>query len=266
MNQESKGGRKRKFSTEQLINVIRSYVDTEKYITKLTYISLAKFAKESMDYTNIVYNDFMRNPEVKKVIHEFNEKRSLVCELKTSQSSELTFVSFEVDEFVDRYQKNIKLQRVLLHKFNENYKKAFNEVKRYSKEIKNMHGQIEELNNKLRRLSEINKVLRLENNELKHYKTINKKKEKSERKIEMYSELLRKGLISSLEGEDLINFINTLVGEKINDLVELEDAEVKKKTKTINSLKEENEVKKKTSGIGLAVDATVSELLNVFDE
>ncbi|WP_105176925.1 hypothetical protein [Clostridium cagae] len=259
-------GRKRKFSTEQLINVIKDYIETEDYITKLTYVALAKFAKETYGYSNIAYNDFMRNSEIKKVIKEFNEKRKIISDIKTSNTEKLTFVSFEVDEFVDRYKNNSKLQRVILHKFNDNYKRAFNQVRKSNEEVKKLEEEIKKINKIVNDLSQINIKLKKENNELKLNKSIIKKQEKVNRKIAMYTELLNKGLIIPLEGDELINFINSSVGEKINDLVKLEKFKLNKNEEIKEKLKQSNNVSQLEDGKDLNVDNTIEKILNIFDK
>lgn len=106
----SKGaGRKRNFTTEQLLEIINSY-KLEGYPDVANASKIARYAIETLKYTDIAYHHFTQDDAAKEEI----EKLKTQNKQRFADNSILSFLSYEIDAFVDRNINNpLKLKNEL---------------------------------------------------------------------------------------------------------------------------------------------------------
>ena len=99
----------KKISTDELIQIIENYISSHPYVGKLKYSDLVLFSKE-IGYTNLIYQDFSRNSEIKQIINEFNEKNTLLNANKLSSTDDFKKITLNVDTIVETYSNDKKTQ------------------------------------------------------------------------------------------------------------------------------------------------------------
>lgn len=206
----NKVGRKKKFETAELLEIIKKYIDDNQYITKLKYVDLVNYSKKFLGYEKIYSQDFMRNGEIKEIIKKFNSKI-----LSAENNSSVNFVDIDVNSIIDNNDAN--MQKTILRLYKDNYNKAFKELNRLKeqevfmlKEIKNKEKLIKEL------ISE-NKIMKKEILQFKENSRYTEKVIKEKRAINSVEYLYKKGIITELNKKDLVDLLRNIFNLNVLD-------------------------------------------------
>lgn len=208
--------RPRKFTTEELIEIIHSYIKDNEYITSIKYSELKKYSY-SLGYKNITYQDFSRNEKISKFVEEYNNRRKMLL-YKASNSDKIEKLSFSVDEIVEKNIKNKKQLILILKVIKEGYDRAFEKLKENIQTIKELKLEIDKQEDNIEKLRNKNKELKEEINNLKENQKENKEKEKAKWMYLAVKDMLENSTIK-IDSEDQILDILNNFGKIDNDII-----------------------------------------------
>ncbi|MDM0993453.1 hypothetical protein QTI96_01585 [Clostridium perfringens] len=236
--------RPRKIDDNLLIEIIKLYINSNVYITKLKFSDLAEFAN-NMGYTDIKYTDFYRNKTASEVVDNFNKNRNQ-SKLKREASDGVYYYNFLVEEVVEKHHKNMTQLKAILNIFKESYDKAFKELSRLKEKIDNYQSENVELKDKLRESNNIIKQLRHDNNKLKDKIKEAKKDEKSNCILEGIKYLVETKNIAINNESDILNILmNFKDGNGYqSDTIDTSEllSEIDKEKIHINDIDDKNEI------------------------
>lgn len=227
-NTGKKRGRKKAYTTEDLESVVRLFLSEKKYYNKLTATMLADFAKEKMGvaYKDIAYHHFTRNADIKKRIEDFNKINSSI-ELK-GKVDEIGAVKFYVDKFLEKTKGNIEAQRPILKAFNAKYESTCRSLIKLDSKVKSLEKEIDiikkEQESTEKTLKLKNKELSKENRELKTKIADLNRIERFLNGLTMYEYLTSKGLVDSIDENNLKLLLKNAGLLKESDCIEMDDA------------------------------------------
>lgn len=170
--------RPKKFSTGELLSIVNKYLVENQYITKLKHSDLAKYSNE-LGYTEITYQDFCRNKEIKAFIDEYNRQKKMTMYSKNN-SDKLEKLNFNVDDVVDKNIKEVKQLKIILKIFKNIYDSGFDRIIKYEDIIKEYENKLKEQEKAIKDLKEKNTLLRnkLSDSEKLYHSSRNNDKEK----------------------------------------------------------------------------------------
>lgn len=202
MNKKSVG-RNRKYSEEQLREMIDKYIEAHPFILKLQFKKIAEYVNEHLNLEqDVSYQDFRRNPIIKSEIQGFNDINTQP-KLKITKESELKVVRFNVENFVDKYSNNPEMQKVVLNKFNKKYEDAFAELSKKDKKEQEYKDKILELEKSIRELKDKNKKLSVENRKLNTLNAKYNKQLEFKLNLDLYEDLISRKIVSSMDSENI---------------------------------------------------------------
>lgn len=199
----------KKISTDELIQIIENYISSHPYVGKLKYSDLVIFSKD-IGYTNLIYQDFSRNSEIKQIINEFNEKNTLLNANKLSSTDDFKKITLNIDTIVETYSNDKKTQKALLNIFKDSYNKAFEKIQSLEISNKELIEKLSTSNKTLNDLHEENKKLKAE---LKSNKEAEKEKKKitqEKRIMSLIEYLIGKNCAQPLSKEDIIEVMKNI--------------------------------------------------------
>lgn len=220
MNKDKKSvGRNRKYSEEQLREIIDKYIEAHPFILKLQFKKIAEYANEYLNLEHEVsYQDFRRNPIIKSEIEGFNNMNTQP-KLKITKESELKIVRFNVENFVDKYFNNPEMQKVLLNKFNKKYEDAFAELSKKDKKEQEYKDKILELEKSIKELKDKNKKLSVENRNLNTLNAKYNKQLEFKLNIDLYEDLISRKIVSSIDSENIRILLGNAGLIKVEEMV-----------------------------------------------
>jgi hypothetical protein len=211
----------KKYTTEMLKGIIDRFFAENKVFGQVTPSDIAKFARESLGYTKIIYQHFTRDKDSMEYINEINNAHSIGV-----WGDNQTIVEFNPDKFMETYGNDKKIQKIVLRQFADRHN-ALNQIVvdlRYTEvEYKK---QIEELSGEIRKLKDTNRKLRNDNEKkslaikrLKRFKEL-------EDQTKMREFLASKSLFNKMDSENLDMLLTKcgFIGEGYSDF-DSEDAE-----------------------------------------
>ena len=224
MNKDKKSvGRNRKYSEEQLREIIDKYIEAHPFILKLQFKKIAEYANEYLNLEHEVsYQDFRRNPIIKSEIEGFNNMNTQP-KLKITKESELKIVRFNVENFVDKYFNNPEMQKVLLNKFNKKYEDAFAELSKNDKKEQEYKDKILELEKSIKELKDKNKKLSVENRNLNTLNAKYNKQLEFKLNIDLYEDLISRKIVSSIDSENIRILLGNAGLIKVEEMVGTEE-------------------------------------------
>lgn len=224
MNKDKKSvGRNRKFNEEQLCEMVDKYIEAHPFILKLQFKKIAEYANEHLNLEHEVsYQDFRRNPIIKGKIEEFNDINTKP-KLKITEESELKIVRFNVENFVDKYSNNPKMQKVLLNKFNKKYEDAFAELSKKHKKEREYEDKILELEKSIKELKDKNRKLSVENRKLTALNAKYNKQLEFKLNLDLYEDLISRKIVSSMDSENIKILLGNAGLIKVEEMVGTED-------------------------------------------
>lgn len=191
-------GRKKKFETSKLLEICDSYFKNNSVHGQINATLIAKYATEVLGFENIDYYHFTRDKDVKKLIDDYNNYN--VNLVKYDQT---TFISLNPDTFMERFKSEPKIAKILLRQFSDRYQSLNQttiELEKkclvYENKLSKIEYEIKKLKSENHELREKNKLYRAENISLSNYKNFTDK-------VKMFEYLKSKGLIQSLDEENL---------------------------------------------------------------
>lgn len=240
--------RPRKLTDENLMEVLEKYISETPYITTLKYTDLAKFANEN-GYENVTHQDFCRNKLVKSFVSEYKKQNKLTTysNLKLDKINKL---SFNVEDIVQKYDRDKKQLINIFKVFQSNYYRAFDKIEELSNELNSAKKKLKEQEKSIKSLQEQKLALRKEVNDIKDKYRTYKKEEKIRYIYATIKDLIAESNLTIKSEEDIIDLlknygVNRVKGE---DLVD-EDSVLKELTLTqldeknsINYTKEEKNI------------------------
>ena len=170
--------RKRKYSDEVLISILKMYIKENPYTPKLKFTSLASYAND-IGYSDIIYQDFFRNKKLNEIIKEYNSRRSMDS-LSDIDSDNLVHHDFSVEAIVEKNYKDKKQLKAVLKIYKVAYDNIFKRAEHLENELEKRDSYIKETEKMLLEQQEKIKKLKSDINELKaknHEIKLNKKNE-----------------------------------------------------------------------------------------
>ena len=147
----------KKYTEEVVLEVAKNYIRQAKYIKKITYADLTRYAI-SLGYLDMKETDFRRKKSVKEIVEAFNNGRTN-SNIQIADD-EIKYFKLDVDNLVEKHFNNKGMLKKLLKIFKEGYDKAFNELKRLNNELISKDEKIKELENTCSKLNSKNIDLR----------------------------------------------------------------------------------------------------------
>lgn len=213
--------RPRKYSDEELLEIIRIYMKDTPYLTNLKYADLVRYAKEELNYNDIAYQDFSRNDTIKEFVNIQKERKNMSSYLKNHEDCIYEKLQFNVDQIVDKYINIPKQLKAVLKLFKESYDKSFEIIIEQQESIKESNNIISEQEKAIKNLKEKNKNLREKNNKLGEFNSTNY----NLKKLKYMYLLLNDMIVQSnfyIETEDEIRDILKNFGFSSNDILDVE--------------------------------------------
>lgn len=205
-----KVGRKKKFDTDELVNIIQKYLDDNHHVTKLKYVDLVRYAKEILGYEKIYSQDFMRNEGVKDVVEKFNSDI-----LNNVSASKGNFVDININSIIDN--NNANMQKTILRLFKENYNQAFKKLQELSKREGILLEKLEEKERIIKKILVENKELQYEISKIKKNEAYKEKIIKEERAIRGVQYLHNRGIVSELNKNEVLDLLRGIYNLDTND-------------------------------------------------
>lgn len=206
---------KKKFSSEELINLVKGYVANTKYLNKIKYSDLVKYA-EKIGYENIIYLDFSRDKKVKELINNFNEKIKLTDYNKINSS--INPINLDVNYIVDNCHSDKRNQKVILNMFKDNYNSLCKELANIKDINDNLNKTIAEQEVQINKLKE---QLTKEKEEKLKLKSIEYKTNLNiDRTIKALNYLIDKKCIKILSENDFEHIIKKTLKINESDLLD----------------------------------------------
>lgn len=237
---KSTAGRGRKYTTEQLMNIIDKFIESKEFIVKLKYTELEEFAKTSLGFEDVSYQDFRRNKEVKEAIDEFNNANTK-ANIKGSLPTTTKMVKFHVDSFVEKYSNKPDTQKVILNMFNQRYEESFVELAKKNNEIENYKNKILELESQIADLKSKNVGLSVSNRELTKINARLNKQLEFNLNIELYEDLLERKIVSPMDAENIKILLKNAGLIKDSEMVDIEEIDTIFTEETIEQINLEND-------------------------
>ncbi|MDK0634428.1 hypothetical protein QTI80_03910 [Clostridium perfringens] len=242
--------RPKKIETETLLEILNSYVDTNKYLTKLKYAQLVEHGIE-MGFENLIYQDFSRNKKVRTIVETFNANNSISAYIQENrESADNTKINFIPSDIVRKYGNDKKHLESVLRVYEKSYNKAF-------EKIQILESKIESLLEKDRIQLETIKKLRAktantkeELSKVKRANRIDDELSKQERLLNALKMLFDMTTVPLESKEDLFELLKNLGYKNTTDLFSLdvmnseEEKEENKLVQTIVDKIEKNEKEK----------------------
>jgi len=241
MNKDKKSvGRNRKYSEEQLREMIDKFIEAHPFTLKLQFKKIAEYANEHLNLEHEVsYQDFRRNPIIKSEIEGFNNM-NIQPKLKITQESELKIVRFNVENFVDKYSNNPEMQKVLLNKFNKKYEDAFAELSKKDKTEQEYKDKILELEKLIEELKDKNKKLSVENRNLNTLNAKVNKKLEFKLNLDLYEDLISRKILSSIDAQNIKILLGNAGLIKVEEMVDTEEIDTLFTEEIISEIEENN--------------------------
>ncbi|EOU1651071.1 hypothetical protein [Clostridium perfringens] len=211
----------KKISTNELIQIIQKYISSNPYIGKLKYADLVSYSKK-IGYSNLIYQDFSRNLEIRQIFNEFNEKNSLLNANKLNPTGGFKKITLNIETIVDTYGNDKKTQKAILNIFKDSYNKAFERIQLVEEENTKLRNELNSMNILLNKTIEKNKFLK---SQLKTSKEDLKEKKKINQEIRVMNlveYLINKNCVSKLNKNDIVEVMkniyypNTLTSDLVN--------------------------------------------------
>lgn len=173
-------GRKVKFTTEELKDLIHKYYKSEHNINQffISFTDVAKYARENLGIKNIQYYHFSRNYEINDMISKYNK------DVKSNNiqysNDESYLIRLDIQEFVKNNLNNRKELIFFLTRQQEIQKKLYDQDIDYKLKMKELEEKLKEEQRKkesykirVNNLKKENELLKKENklldNNLKRY-------------------------------------------------------------------------------------------------
>lgn len=240
-------GKARKISTDELIQIIQRYVSSNPYVGKLKYSDLVSYSKK-IGYSNLIYQDFSRNLEIKQLINEFNEKNTLLNANKIDSTNGFKKITLNVDTIVETYANDKKTQKALLNIFKDSYGKAFDRIQFIEEENNKLKEEISSLRKSLNDSIALNKSLK---SQLKSSKDDSKEKRKINQEIRIMNlveYLINRDCVSKLGKNDIVEIMKNIYYPTTSTSDLLDISMLNDESNCMESLSEDEE-KRETSNI-----------------
>ena len=233
-------GRNRKYSEEQLREMIEKYLEANPFLVKLQFKKIAEYANEHLNLENEVsYQDFRRNATIKSEIEDFNNTNSKP-DLKINKSNGTKMIKLNVESFVDKYSNNPKMQRLILNKFNRKYEHAFVELSKKNKKEQEYEEKILELENSIKELKSKNKELSVENRNLTSLNTRLNKELDFRLDLDLCEDLISRKIIPSIDAENIRILLAKAGLIKIDEMVGKEEIDTAFTEEILSDIEENN--------------------------
>ncbi|MDT8716023.1 hypothetical protein IAI10_05105 [Clostridium sp. 19966] len=222
---EGKVGRKRTFTTEELNYVIKMYISTKKYITKLSGKHMAEFAQrylveQNSKYENIQGYHFNRNQEIKQAIKDYETQTSTIK--LTGKKDTRTMVRFNIDAFFKLTKGDENSQRKILQSFNSNYEKTYRDLAKVDKKVEELEIQyrkdIAEKDEEIVALKKRNIELSTDNRKINMKIANLNRLDRFIEQLDIYEYLRSKGMVGELDLENLELLLSRAGLIKIKDV------------------------------------------------
>ncbi|GAA3646199.1 hypothetical protein [Asaccharospora irregularis] len=214
-------GRKKRFTTEMLENIVDTYFDRNTVFGQVTATDIANFAVNELGYEDIRYFHFTRNKEIKELIEQTNNIN------QSGDTSNInTLIEFNSDKFLETYKKDEKTQKVVLRRFADRHSELNQQVlemkhkeNQYKLEIEKLKDENKKLKEKSKDISEKNKQLSKINARLNKFKVLDEQ-------IKMREYLKSNNLLNGIDEENLMIILqkcdfglsNEIVDEVFDDI------------------------------------------------
>ena len=233
-------GRKRKYSEEELREIIEKYLEAHPFVVKLQFKKIAEYANEHLDLENEVsYQDFRRNPTIKSEIENFNNVNSNP-DLRITKGSGPKIIKLNVESFVDKYSDNPKMQKVILNKFNQKYEEAFTELSKKNKKEQEYEEKILELENIIKELKSENRGLSSENRNLTSMNAKINKVLDFRLDLDLYEDLISRKIVSSIDAENIRILLAKAGLIKVEEMVGKEEIDTAFTEEILSDIEENN--------------------------
>lgn len=262
-------GRGRKYPTEELMGIIDKFIESKEFIVKLKYTELEEFAKTTLGFEDISYQDFRRNKEVKVAIDEFNNANTKV-DIKGVAPTTSKMVKFHVDSFVEKYNNNPDMQKVVLNMFNQRYEDAFLELSKKNVELEESKNRIAELESQVKELRSKNTELSVSNRGLTTTNARLNKELEFNLNIGLYEDLISRKIVSPMDAENIQILLKNAGLIKGSEMVDIEEIDTIFTEEVIEHINEENDMlvsgnKEDTENIEETIKSTSKESSNLID-
>lgn len=240
MSKDKKVGRKRKYSEEELREMIEKYLEAHPFVVKLQYKKIAEYANEHLNLENEVsYQDFRRNTTIKSEIENLNNVNS-DPDLKITKGSGPKMIKLNVENFVDKYSDNSKMQKVILNKFNQKYEEAFAELSKKNKKEQEYEERILELENTIKELKIENRRLSSENRNLTSMNAKVNKILDFRLDLDLYEDLISRKIVSSIDAENIRILLAKAGLIKVEEMVGKEEIDTAFTEEILSDIEENN--------------------------
>lgn len=240
MSKDKKVGRKRKYSEKDLREIIDKYLEAHSFVVKLQFKKIAEYANEHLNLENEVsYQDFRRNLTIKSEIENLNNINSKP-DLRITKGSGPKIIKLNVENFVDEYSNNPKMQKVILNKFNQKYEEAFVELSKNNKKEQEYEEKILELENKIKELKSENTKLSSENRNLTSMNAKVNKILDFRLDLDLYEDLKLRKVVSSIDDENIRLLLAKAGIIKKEEMVGKEEIDTVFTEETLSDIEENN--------------------------
>lgn len=240
MSKDKKVGRKRKYSEKDLREIIDKYLEAHPFVVKLQFKKIAEYANEHLNLENEVsYQDFRRNLTIKSEIENLNNINSKP-DLRITKGSGPKIIKLNVENFVDEYSNNPKMQKVILNKFNQKYEEAFVELSKNNKKEQEYEEKILELENKIKELKSENTKLSSENRNLTSMNAKVNKILDFRLDLDLYEDLKLRKVVSSIDDENIRLLLAKAGIIKKEEMVGKEEIDTVFTEETLSDIEENN--------------------------
>ena len=233
-------GRERKYTTEKLMSIIDKFIESKEFIVKLKYTELEAFAKTTLGFENISYQDFRRNKEVKAAIDEFNNANTKV-NIKGITPTTSKMVKFHVDSFVEKYTNKPDMQKVILNMFNQRYEDAFMELSKKNKEIEDYKSKVLELESQIKDLKSKNTELSVSNRRLTATNARLNKELEFNLNVDLYEDLISRKIVSPMDSENIQILLKNAGLIKGSEMVDVEEIDTIFTEEIVEHINKEND-------------------------
>ncbi|MBN1054915.1 hypothetical protein DVW05_06065 [Clostridium botulinum] len=212
--------RPRKLTDENLMEILEKYMSETPYITTLQYTDLARFANKN-GYENVTHQDFCRNKLIKNFVSEYKKQNKLTT-YSNLNLDKINKLNFNVENIVDKYDKDKKQLINIFKVFQSNYYRAFDKIEELSSELNNTKKKLKEQEKSIKLLKEQKAVLRKEVEYIKDKYRAYKKEEKVKYIYATIKDLMEQCNLNIQSEEDVIDLLknyglNIIKGEDLLD-------------------------------------------------
>lgn len=179
--------RKTNFSTDELIQLLETYVSGIHSFNELQVVKVAQYCRDVLNIPNITYQNFTRNKEIKEWIADYNKKIHARV-INTGDSIIFPENMIDVNDAIRRYKnteemkeflssinRQMSKQNDLCRTFSSQYQDCEKDLSELQKSKELLEQQVNDLNEKLKCSITENKRLRKENKSLRKQETTVKK-------------------------------------------------------------------------------------------